>query len=90
MPRKTTNKLPPLGPSHIVIIYGQPFQHASAEIAGTPEGLERLCEVIARALTHGRGSTQVLANDGESYQLDVLRLTEEQLDKKSSHYFDLH
>lgn len=61
-------------------IYGQGFWHAPATIIGNREALEHLVATLHRALEMDVGlelSHETCANDGEGYDIRVIRLEDE-------------
>lgn len=54
-------------------VYPQYMEHCEAIIVGNREGLELLLAAVNAALNTGLGTEQVMASDGEGYDVIVVR-----------------
>lgn len=58
----------------VLHLYGQEAYHDDAYMVGTEEGLRALLQGLQQALVSGQGKAEVLVNDGEYYDLHIIRV----------------
>lgn len=71
-----------------VHLYPQPFQHETAFVVGTREGLQELRNLIDRALEADIANGEVTTADGEGYDLVVISLLQAAFDEAQLPYTD--
>jgi hypothetical protein len=71
-------------------VYPSELHHHPVQIAGTPDALRRLSEALLRACESAEVvKVEMMANDGEGYQVEIARATEQQMDEMPAHYSQL-
>lgn len=71
----------------VLHVYGQDFWHQDAYLVGGRKALKKLRAAIERALAEGRAACQTFTNDGEGYDLHVVRVDDaETLDRLALPY----
>lgn len=77
-----------LEPEGIIHVYPQLWEHDGAFIVGTPSGLKTLRDILDRVIQSGEKQEygMVFATDGEGYDLAVMQMPEEEIDKLTWHY----
>lgn len=73
-------------------LYPQKSWHSDGKIIGTVDALMELQKAINTALTtnHRMINIEMFASDGEEYTLQVIRLSEEEMDNEKPFYYSLY
>jgi len=60
--------------------YGQGFEHETVLIVGDKEELENLKRAIEKAIDSGKGCIYTRNNDGEGYEIRIIRIEQNESD----------
>ena len=71
-------------------VYTSVLQHHPVQIVGTPDALRRLSEALLRACESAEVvKVEMMANDGEGYQVEITQRDEHEMDAFPPHYAQL-
>lgn len=67
-------------------LYGQEAWHDNAYIVATREGLEKLKELVDKAIAEAQSNHEVMTGDGEDYTLHVIQVHPKDMEKLVTPY----
>jgi hypothetical protein len=70
-------------------LYAQGYEHSSASIMGTQQGLEALRDALDEAIRKGKAKAEVFVRDGEGYHVEITRTSYQGMEKEYLPYLYL-